>query len=195
MKIVDTNEITTLLLGAEYTPQGLLTAREAFAVFFNNKVSGFDKSFCMFKSNTEWYDGSPELHDDHPHIRSVTRAWPIPTILQTDRRTIQNSKRRRMSLREMCRIADFTCQICHQKYPYSNLTREHILPKCKGGTNMFTNLTLTCFDCNSTKDDQYPYTDIKGQVLKPLIQSFQHRIDVTKYDRPEWLPFAIKQRV
>ena len=43
------------------------------------------------------------------------------------------------------------CQICNKKFSAHDLCIEHVIPRAKGGTNKFENLSLSCRSCNSQK--------------------------------------------
>jgi hypothetical protein len=195
MKIVEPTQITTLLLDFKYSPVGLLTARDAFVCFFNNKMAGFDKDYNLFKEPGDWYNGQPSLFDDQPAMRSSTQTWTIPTIVQTDRKFIYHPrKRKKMTLKQMCEIVNYTCQLCHKKFSYSDLTREHIMPKALKGANDITNLTITCKKCNSKKAHHHPYFDVKGQELKPIEKPVLAGpfLDIENHGRDEWEVFTKK---
>lgn len=195
MKIVEPEQITTLLLNNAWNPVGLLCARDAFVCFYNNKLSGLDKDYNLFKTSAAWYEGQPNLFDDQPVMRSVSQDWTIPTVLQTDRKFVYHPrKRKKMTLKQMCEIVDFTCQICHKKHPYKDLTREHIIPKCLKGANNITNLTITCRKCNHKKGATTPYFDKLGQELNPIKipKTFGGVIGAGDNDREEWKMFAKK---
>jgi hypothetical protein len=184
MKKAALNTVTTLLLDYKHAPVGLLSARDAFTGFFTDRMNGFDKDFRIYKSADEWYEGQPSLHHDHPYIDSVNQSWTIPTILQSDRKFVVR-KRKRISLKEMCKITNFTCQICHNQFNYKELTREHIIPRSAGGSNDLSNITLTCVKCNNKKASITPYRDTRGKPLKPLFDNVIGNV-VSHYDRPEW---------
>lgn len=42
------------------------------------------------------------------------------------------------------------CRYCHSK---ENLTKDHIIPKSKGGTRILRNIQILCFFCNQNKKD------------------------------------------
>ena len=47
------------------------------------------------------------------------------------------------------------CAYCGDHFPNSNhLSRDHIMPKSKGGTNSWMNVVTACKDCNSKKSDK-----------------------------------------
>ena len=43
------------------------------------------------------------------------------------------------------------CPGCHQEFPFSKLTIDHIEPKAAGGKNDLTNVQLMCSPCNNRK--------------------------------------------
>jgi 5-methylcytosine-specific restriction endonuclease McrA len=48
------------------------------------------------------------------------------------------------------------CAICHEFFPPEKMTRDHIVPKSKGGGPDWDNLQLTCGPCNQRKADRVP---------------------------------------
>ncbi|MCK6514648.1 HNH endonuclease [Myxococcota bacterium] len=40
------------------------------------------------------------------------------------------------------------CRLCWQIFPKKQLTIDHIIPRCEGGSNKLTNLQLACAPCN-----------------------------------------------
>jgi hypothetical protein len=68
------------------------------------------------------------------------------------------------------------CVYCGHKYPDNLLTREHIIPKGKGGRNTWMNCITACKPCNNYKGDRsleqlglvlkyQPYTPNRAEVL------------------------------
>lgn len=45
----------------------------------------------------------------------------------------------------------FTCPYCLKIFPLTQGTRDHIVPKSRGGSNGPSNITLSCADCNQEK--------------------------------------------
>ena len=43
------------------------------------------------------------------------------------------------------------CKGCNRKVPYNEATIDHIIPKCKGGTNARENCQMMCQGCNWLK--------------------------------------------
>src|SRR3990167_9195874 len=44
-----------------------------------------------------------------------------------------------------------TCPYCEKKCDTKLMAYDHIKPKSKGGSNLFSNKVLVCYECNSRK--------------------------------------------
>ena len=47
----------------------------------------------------------------------------------------------------------YTCAYCGSTHSISGLSRDHILPRSKGGKDSWTNCVTACMKCNHTKSD------------------------------------------
>jgi 5-methylcytosine-specific restriction endonuclease McrA len=64
---------------------------------------------------------------------------------------------------------NYTCKKCAKKEPEIKLTRDHIIPISKGGTNLISNIQPLCLKCNSSKKDNIPNPDsVFMDALEPL---------------------------
>jgi hypothetical protein len=48
------------------------------------------------------------------------------------------------------------CLYCGQQFPYSYLTRDHVMPASRGGAAIWENCVTACRSCNQKKDDRTP---------------------------------------
>lgn len=48
------------------------------------------------------------------------------------------------------------CAYCGEIVPFGEETRDHIIPRSKGGTNHIDNIALSCRSCNHRKGDRMP---------------------------------------
>lgn len=67
------------------------------------------------------------------------------------------------------------CSYCQIVYPASELTRDHVWPKSKGGPNAKWNLALACRACNEKKADKPPQFLPPGKRFKKLKEWLQIR--------------------
>jgi hypothetical protein len=56
--------------------------------------------------------------------------------------------------RELFRRDHNMCAYCGKLFKELHLTRDHIIPRSKGGLDKWTNCVTACEDCNHRKDDQ-----------------------------------------
>ena len=46
---------------------------------------------------------------------------------------------------------DYTCQYCKEKFPFKELTFDHVIPKREGGKTTWKNIVSACMNCNQEK--------------------------------------------
>jgi 5-methylcytosine-specific restriction endonuclease McrA len=58
--------------------------------------------------------------------------------------------------RELFQRDHYTCLYCMGSFRESQLTRDHIIPRCQGGGDTWTNVVTACRVCNQKKDGRTP---------------------------------------
>lgn len=48
------------------------------------------------------------------------------------------------------------CYWCDKDVPLKKATRDHVVPRSKGGLNIFRNVVMSCEPCNHDKDNLDP---------------------------------------
>lgn len=61
-----------------------------------------------------------------------------------------------LSNRELFRRDGHMCMYCGETYQESLLTRDHIVPRSKGGQDQWTNVVSACRRCNTAKGSRTP---------------------------------------
>jgi 5-methylcytosine-specific restriction endonuclease McrA len=189
MKIVNPKQESVLLLSAAYLPQGITTAREGLKKLIGSVggVRAMGKSGSLYLWDT-WVN-SDDWFDENPAVRSVSRAWPVPTILVTSIHHTKRHRSRRPSLKNLYEYFDGVCQICFKRKAKHKMTIEHIHPRSKGGSKgEAENLSLTCFECNQKKGDSLGAKNVHGGPIKSWKASHVAKFPVL---REEWRPFVI----
>jgi 5-methylcytosine-specific restriction endonuclease McrA len=105
-------------------------------------------------------EGKAVVVEEHPHLvvrsPSITLKVPIAVVLKKYVKgrkvftTPAGLTQKNLYLRD-----NYTCQYClrHKTEfkPKEFLTRDHIIPECKGGKSTWLNLVTACSTCNNKK--------------------------------------------
>lgn len=197
--ICDVKDTTTLILSHYWTPIGVTSAKDA--VLKLSRTTGKSDKHAHVKSITasgelltwdDWVDaGQARYYSNQPFMRTKQRVFPVPTVLLTTSRWLYKT-RNKPTVRYMYKRYNGKCQICGEPKPLNQMTLEHILPKCKHGTDDWFNLTMTCQPCNTKKDDIHPYYDFKGDPLQAPAR-WNHFHTFAKH-RAEWSTYIFKSK-
>jgi len=110
------------------------------------------------------FRGRATVVEEYDHIlRSANTEMRVPkVILLNHYAPIQATPkfcRRSVLLRDR-----YTCQYCGEKFPGSELTYDHLIPRSKGGQTTWENILCACSVCNSEKKDSMPnFSGKKGK--------------------------------
>lgn len=58
--------------------------------------------------------------------------------------------------RMLFRRDNYTCMYCGKQFAHTDLTRDHIVPRSKGGKDVWGNVVAACRRCNQFKADRAP---------------------------------------
>lgn len=199
MKVVNPNKATTLALNAYYSPIGFFSARDAFHHLMTGGVKGFDRHMNIIEWDAKgdnticWRKRNVDVFDDQPALRTSSTAWPVPTIVVLQNYTgfPKQNKKRTATLRQLYAIYDGVCQYCLKPITHAQATKDHSVPKSKGGSNFVENLVLACKRCNTKKSNRFPFANANGVEVKPKALTDLHFLSLAKKveKRPEWETF------
>ena len=94
------------------------------------------------------------LHDDpQKELRTTRQSFQFPSVIRLrDYIRIPYTKVV-LSRRNIMRRDNFICQYCGKK---SDLTIDHVIPKSRGGADIWENLATACEKCNVKKGNKTP---------------------------------------
>ena len=108
-------------------------------------------------------DGKAEVveADSERLVRSARSAYPRPTVIRLTRFIHVPRRFRRQVTNTFLFARDgYTCQYCGraagQLRTRESLTRDHVVPLSRGGTNAWTNVVTACSGCNTRKAHHLP---------------------------------------
>lgn len=167
-------DCNVLVLNRHYMAIRVVGARRAFSLLFRElaevvsleegKYFNYDfESWCEvseFRRNFE--------PDGHDWVSTVNFQIAVPRIIRLlfyDRlpRNEVKFNRRNIFARDKNR-----CQYCGKRYPTSELSLDHVIPRSMGGKSMWGNMVCACTGCNVKKGGRTPKEAGLSLIQKPV---------------------------
>lgn len=168
-------DASVLVLNKLYMAIHVVSVRRAFTLLCKElaEVVHIDPEGVWTSHDFEsWRDVSAAratFKDPHTDwIRTVSFEIQVPRIIRLhayDRVPRQPVKfnRRNVFARDENR-----CQYCGKKFPTSELTLDHVIPRSQGGQTAWENIVCACVDCNVRKGGRTPEQAHLHLVKKPI---------------------------
>ncbi len=109
-------------------------------------------SICSVQRSMKllFLDKAELLHDDpEKELRTIRDAYQFPSVIRLRNYIRIPYTKVVLSRRNIMRRDNFTCMYCGKK---TDLTIDHVLPKSRGGKDIWENLTTACEKCNVKKE-------------------------------------------
>ena len=164
----DTLNKKVLLLNQSYQPLMTLGAKRAIILSFTEKVEVLER------------------YADQ--VRSINLSIFIPSVIRLKDYVKFNKKRIPLSRKNILKRDNYICQYCDSKSNF--MTIDHIIPKDKGGRDLWENLVAACVPCNTKKGNQL-LKEINMKLLKqPKVPSFLFNIQKElSNSQNSWKPY------
>jgi len=169
-------ESSVLVLNKFFMALHVISAKRAFVLLCketaevvsvdDGKFNSYDfdgwKDVSLYKAKS----GLPE-EDTTSWIKTVSFEIEVPKIIRLlfyDRYPQSNVKfnRRNIFARD-----ENKCQYCGRRFPTSELSLDHIVPKAYRGKTTWTNIVCACTECNKTKGGRTPEEARMKLIRKP----------------------------
>lgn len=126
-------------------------------------------------------DGKAEIveADKHTPVRSERQAFPRPAVIRLTRYVhVPRRFRRQVTNTFLFARDDYQCQYCGRRSgdlkPRESLTRDHLIPMSRGGTNEWSNVVTACSSCNTKKANRMPAEIGMHPLHTPVEPHFVH---------------------
>lgn len=155
-----------LVLNQNYEPLSVCSIRRAVVLIFLGKAEMIEP-----------WDGKV--------VRSVYRAFPVPSVVRLGLYVHRPRKRVLLSRKNIIKRDSHRCQYCGRMS--AAMTVDHVTPKKLGGTDTWENLVCACIDCNNKKGDRTP--EQAGFVLSRSPKRPNHLAYIQRFagvNDPRW---------
>lgn len=126
-------------------------------------------------------DGKAEIveADQHLPVRSEKQVFPRPAVIRLTRYVhVPRRFRRQVTNTFLFARDDYQCQYCGRRAnelkPRESLTRDHLIPMSRGGTNEWSNVVTACSSCNTKKANRMPAEIGMLPLHQPVEPHFVH---------------------
>jgi len=176
MSVASALDSSVLVLNRLFMAVQVVSARRAFAMLCKEiaeVISVDDDDKYAHYNLQSWIEVSKlkaryprSEHDDW--VRTVSFEVRVPRIIRLlfyDRlpeRTVKFN-RRNIFARDENR-----CQYCGRKFPTSELSLEHVVPRSRGGKSTWENIVCACAECNRKKGGRLPEEAGMKLIRKPF---------------------------
>ena len=98
-----------------------------------------------------------EEYPDVVRSQHCTFRMPAVVMMRYHVKTLRKRHLFNVPTRKAVFIRDgFVCQYCGVKVSMTTGTRDHVIPRSRGGPDTLTNVVTACRACNVSKDDRTP---------------------------------------
>ena len=167
-------DCNVLVLNKHYMAIRIVGARRAFSLLFRElaEVVSFEQGTYSAYNFQSWCDVSEFKRnfepDGHDWVSTVNFYIAVPRIIRLlfyDRlpRNEVKFNRRNIFARDKN-----SCQYCGKRYPTSELSLDHIIPRSMGGESVWENIVCSCTKCNVKKGGKTPKQAGLTLIQKPI---------------------------
>ena len=122
-----------LVLNQSYEPLNVCNLPRAFRLVFGQKAE--------------------VLEYDHQVIRTPRQEYRAPSVIRLQHQIRRPRPRVKLTRREVFARDGYACQYCGRQS--NDLTRDHVVPRHRGGTHTWDNLVTACKACNHRKGGKF----------------------------------------
>lgn len=163
-----------LVLNKHYAAVRVVSARRAFCMLYRQIaeiVAIEDRAYQSYDFES-WREVSEYRakyeREHHEWVRCVRFELAVPKIVRLlfyDRLPQQTVKLNRRNIFARDRNH---CQYCGRKFPSSELSLDHVVPRSRGGMTNWPNLVCCCVKCNVKKGGRTPPEAHMSLIVTPV---------------------------
>ena len=187
----DALSASVLVLNRHYMAIHVVGVRRAFClllgelaeVIHNDDGAFANYNFDAWREISELRVLEKQPHDDW--LKAVNFEIQVPRVLRLlhydrmPRHTIRLSRHAIFARDASC------CQYCGQRFPTSQLSLDHVIPRSRGGMSTWENMVCACLKCNIRKGGRTPREAHMRLVRQPVRPKYNPTI-VIKLQNPKY---------
>jgi len=145
--------VSVLKLDSSFKPIEVVSWQEAFVLTYVGKAWAVEYT-------DQW-------------VHSASNAFQVPAVIALKKYIDEKFFTITCSRKNILLRDNNVCQYCRNKFPEHELTIDHVIPRCKGGKNVWNNVATACKPCNQQKGSHLPATAPVSLMRQPRKPSFR----------------------
>lgn len=177
MQNVRALDSSVLVLNKFYAAVHIINVKRAFALLFKDsaEVVAIDNGQYNSYDFLSWVDISAfkagfELPDEDQYesIRTFSIEIRVPKIIRLVVYDKLPKTRVKFNRKNIFARDKNVCQYCGKRFPTSELSLDHVVPRAQGGKSTWENIVCACTDCNKHKGGCRPAEAGMKLIRKPV---------------------------
>ncbi len=123
--------------------------------------------------------------DDQDLVHSVNFSLMIPRVVRLNFYDKVPKLTMRFNRRNLFARDAHTCQYCARTLSLSQLSFDHVIPRCRGGKTTWENVVCCCLKCNTKKGDQLP-DEVGMKLIRHPARPRHNPLLSVKLDNPKY---------
>lgn len=167
-------DYNVLVLNRDYMAIKIVRAKRAFSFLFRQMaevISCEDRLFSNYDFQ-QWCQLSQIRRDfereNYDWVATVNFPIAVPRIIRLLFCERLPKSEVKFNRRNIFTRDKNTCQYCGQKFPTSELSLDHIIPRSLGGQATWENIVCSCVKCNTRKGGKMPKQADMKLIRKPI---------------------------
>ncbi len=167
-------DCNVLVLNKHYMAVRIVRARRAFSLLFREiaEVVSFEEGVYSNYNFQSWCEVSEFKRnfepDGHDWVSTVSFYIAVPRIIRLLFYDHLPRNEVRFNRRNIFARDKNSCQYCGMRYPTSELSLDHVIPKSMGGKSAWDNIVCACTKCNVRKGGRTPRQAGLKLIQKPV---------------------------
>lgn len=183
--------VSVLVLNRFYVAVHVVNVRRAVALLFRDLaevVHVEDGQYANYNFDS-WREIS-ELKSEYKEpeedwVRSVNFELQVPRVIRLLSYDRLPKQQVRFNRRNLFARDGNRCQYCGQRFPTSELSLDHVIPKSRGGEATWENIVCSCVRCNIRKGGRTP-SEAHMKLIKPPVRPKRSPLLTIKLGNPKY---------
>lgn len=166
--------LNVLVLNKHYMALRVVGVKRAFSLLCRQlaEVVSCERDSYFNYDFSSWVEVSEYRHEyeryNHEWITTARLKIAIPRIIRLlDCEKIPHKASVKLNRSNIFARDKHKCQYCNKRFPTSELSIDHVIPRSQGGQTTWDNVVCACTSCNGKKGGRTPHQAGMKLIKKP----------------------------